>query len=147
RQVRGETRAREASYRLMNRAEVTHAAVLAPHRSETLRRIAAHPGPLLIICDGTELDYTSITSLKRLGKIGTGQTHRGYICQNCLAVDPQTRQVIGLVNQILHIRAEAPAGETKEQIRQRQSRESRLWPDGTRELPSDSRLIVVCDRG
>lgn len=137
----------EATYRLMNRVEVTHTTVLAPHRAETLRRIANHPGPLLILCDGTELDYTSITSLKRLGKIGTGSTHRGYICQNCLAVDPQTRQVIGLVNQILHTRDDAPPGETKEQIRQRKSRESRLWPDGTRDLPGDPRLIVVCDRG
>jgi len=137
----------EATYRLMSRDEVTHATVLAAHRSETLRRIADHPGPLLVICDATELDYTSITSLKRLGKIGTGETHRGYICQNCLAVDAQTRQVIGLVNQILHTRTDAPRGESKEQIRQRQSRESRLWPDGTRELPGDPRLIVVCDRG
>jgi hypothetical protein len=137
----------EATYRLMSRAEVTHATVLAPHRAETLRRIAHHPGPILVVCDGTELDYTKITSLKRLGKIGSGETHRGYVCQNCLAVDPQTRQVLGLVNQILHIRTDAPPGESKEQSRHRTSRESRLWPDGTRDLPGDPRLIVVCDRG
>jgi len=138
----------EATYRLMSRAEVTHATVLAAHRAETLRRIADHAGPLLVICDGTELDYTRITSLKRLGQIGSGQRkHRGYICQNCLAVDPQTRQVLGLVNQILHIRVDAPHGESKEQSRQRESRESRLWPDGTRDLPGDPRLVVVCDRG
>lgn len=138
----------EATYRLMSRAEVTHATVLAPHRAETLRRITDHPGPILVVCDGTELDYTRITSLKRLGQIGSGQlTHRGYICQNCLAVDPETRQVLGLVNQILHIRADAPRGERKEESRQRESRESRLWPDGTRDLPGDPRLIVVCDRG
>lgn len=136
-----------ATYRLMNRVEVTHKGVLAPHRAETLRRIAQHPGPILIICDGTELDYTRITSLKRLGKIGSGESHRGYVCQNCLAVDPQNRQVIGLVNQILHTRANAPRGETKQQGRKRLSRESRLWPEGTRELPGDPRLIVVCDRG
>jgi len=137
----------EATYRLMRRPEVTHTTRLTAHRSETLRRIADHPGPVLILCDGTELDYTSITSLPRLGKIGSGQTHRGYVCQNCLAVDAQTGQAIGLVNQILHTRADAPCGESKEQIRRRHSRESRLWPDGTRELPGDRRLIVVCDRG
>jgi hypothetical protein len=137
----------EATYRLMSRVEVTHASVLAPHRAETLRRIARHPGPILIVCDGTELDYTRITSLKRLGKIGSGESHRGYVCQNCLAVDPENRQVIGLVNQILHTRADAPRGESKEQSRQRASRESRLWPDGTQDLPGDPRLVVVCDRG
>jgi hypothetical protein len=137
----------EATYRLMSRAEVTHANVLAAHRAETLRRIADQPSPVLILCDGTELDYTNITSLKRLGKIGNGQTHRGYICQNCLAVDAQRGEVIGLVNQILHTRVDAPCGESKEQIRRRHSRESRLWPEGTREMPGDPRLIVVCDRG
>jgi Transposase DNA-binding/Transposase DDE domain len=137
----------EATYRLMNREEVTHASVLASHRAETLRRIARHSGPILIICDGTELDYTPITSLKRLGKIGSGESHRGYICQNCLAVDPESRQVLGLVNQILHTRADAPRGETKRQSRRRISRESRLWPDSTKDLPDDERFIVVCDRG
>lgn len=137
----------EATYRLMNREEVTHASVLASHRAETLRRIARHSGPILIICDGTELDYTPITSLKRLGKIGSGESHRGYICQNCLAVDPEQRQVLGLVHQILHTRANAPRGETKDQSRRRVSRESRLWPESTQDLPHDARLIVVCDRG
>jgi len=137
----------QATYRLMSRDEVTHAAVLAAHREETLRRIADHAGPLLLVCDGTELDYTTITSLQHLGQIGNGECRRGYICQNCLVVDPQTRQAVGLANQILHVRADVPADETKEQSRQRQSRESRLWPDGTRSLPGDRRLIVVCDRG
>jgi hypothetical protein len=138
----------QATYRLMNRDEVTHATVLSPHREETLRRIGEHTGPLLVICDGTELDYTTITSLQNLGQIGNGECgRRGYICQNCLVVDPQTRQAIGLVNQILHVRADAPRGETKEQSRCRPSRESRLWPDGTRDLPGDRRLVVVCDRG
>jgi hypothetical protein len=138
----------QATYRLMNCDEVTHATVLAPHREETLLRIAEHTGPLLVICDGTELDYTTITSLQNLGQIGNGECgRRGYICQNCLVVDPQTRQAIGLVNQILHVRADAPRGETKEQSRCRPSRESRVWPDGTRDLPGDRRLVVVCDRG
>ena len=138
----------QATYRLMSREEVTHAAVLSPHRAETLGRIRQHAGPLLVICDGTDLDYTTITSLQNLGQIGNGECgRRGYICQNCLVVDPQTREAVGLVNQILHVRADVPAGETKEQSRQRQSRESRLWPDGTRDLPADRRLIVVCDRG
>lgn len=137
----------QATYRLMNCDEVTHATVLAPHREETLLRIAEHTGPLLVVCDGTELDYTTITSLQQLGQIGNGSKgRRGYICQNCLVVDPQTRQAVGLVNQILHIRADAPVGETKGQIRRRPSRESRLWPEGTRNLPGDRRLIVVCDR-
>jgi hypothetical protein len=135
-----------AMYRLMQRREVTHASVLAAHQAETFRRIEQHPGPLLAISDATELDYSGLASLEELGQIGNG-SGRGYICQNVLIVDPRQRQVIGLANQILHTRVEAPPGETKDQCRRRESRESRLWPEGTRPLPADSQLIVVCDRG
>jgi hypothetical protein len=136
----------QAMYRLMQRREVTHASVLAAHQAQTLHRIDQHAGPLLAISDGTELDYSGLTSLEHLGQIGNG-SHRGYICHNVLIVDPQQRQAIGLANQILHTRAKTPPAETKADGRLRESRESRLWPEGTRPLPADPKLIVVCDRG
>ena len=88
----------QATYRLMNCDEVTHAAVLAPHRDETLCRIAEHNGPLLVICDGTELDYTTITSLQSLGKIGNGQrprrgTHLSALKGQCPLTDRRTSRV------------------------------------------------------
>ena len=136
----------QAMYRLMQRKEVTHASVLAPHQAETLQRVAEHDGPLLAISDATELDYSGLHSLEKLGQIGNGHG-RGYVCQNVLVVEPRQRAVVGLANQILHTRVGAPKGETKAKRRQRQSRESRLWPNGTRSLPNDPKLIVVCDRG
>ena len=136
----------QAMYRLMQRPEVTHATVLAAHQAETLGRIEQHSGPLLAISDATELDYSGLASLEHLGQIGKGN-HRGYICHNVLIVDPAQRQAVGLANQILHTRVKAPAGETKKEIRRRESRESRLWPEGTMPLPDDPKLIVVCDRG
>lgn len=136
----------QAAYRLMERPEVTHASVLAAHQAETFRRIREHAGFLLAISDATELDYSGLHSLADLGQIGNGGG-RGYICQNVLIVDPQQRQVVGLGNQILHTRVETPPGETKEQRRRRESRESRLWPAATKPLPNDPKLVVVCDRG
>lgn len=136
----------QAMYRLMQRQEVTHTSVLAAHQVETFRRIEEHSGPLLAISDATELDYSGLASLEQLGQIGNGGG-RGYICQNVLIVDPQQRQAVGLANQILHTRVQAPPGETKEQRRRRESRESRLWPEGTRPLPGNPKLVVVCDRG
>lgn len=136
----------QALYRLMQRREVTHASVLAPHQAETLRRIEEHEGPLLAISDATELDYSGLTSLQQLGQIGNGNA-RGYICQNVLIVDPQQRSVVGLANQILHTRAESPSRETHRERSLRESRESRLWPQGTEPLPGDPKLVVVCDRG
>jgi hypothetical protein len=136
----------QALYRLMKRREVTHASVLGAHQAETLRLVDQHEGPLLAISDATELDYSGLTTMTDLGQIGNG-SRRGYVCQNLLIVDPEQRQALGLANQILHTRVKAPPGETKDQIRRRESRESRLWPAATKSLPSDRKLIVVCDRG
>src|SRR4051794_14766398 len=57
-----------AAYRLANRKEVTHAGVLEPHRQRTLRLMREAEGAILLIHDTSELDYTSITSLKKLGQ-------------------------------------------------------------------------------
>jgi hypothetical protein len=141
-----EPAALQGMYRLMQRKEVTHASVLLPHQAETVRRIHEHAGPLLAISDATELDYSGLHSLTKMGQIGNGHG-RGYVCQNVLVVDPQQRAVVGLANQILHTRVAAPKKETKAKRRRRKSRESRLWPNGTQPLPNDPKLIVVCDRG
>jgi hypothetical protein len=66
-----------AFYRLCDCQDVTHAAVIGAARQHTLTRIAACDGPVLIVHDATELDYTSLASLAGdLGQIGKG-THRG----------------------------------------------------------------------
>jgi len=57
---------------------------------------------VLVIHDTTELDYSGRNTL-HLGPIGNGGG-RGWECHNSLAVDPNTRAVIGLANQILHRR-------------------------------------------
>ncbi len=141
-----EPAALKAAYRLMDRAEVTHATVLAPHRAWTLQQIHEHPGTLLVIHDATELDYSGLESVEGLGQIGKGGG-RGYICQNSLVVDPQSRDVVGLLQQVLFCRPKVPKNETKAQSRRRASRESRLWLRGTEGLPNDWRLVDVADQG
>ena len=135
-----------ATYRLMQRPEVTHASVFAAHQAETNRVIEQHTGPLLAISDATELDYSGLESLEEMGQIGNGG-RRGYICHNVLIVDPRCRQALGLANQILHTRMKTPPGETRGQGRSRESRESRLWIKATESLPRNRKLIVVGDRG
>lgn len=135
----------KACYRLMNRPEVTHASVLASHQAEVCRQISEHAGPLLAICDTTELDFTTRTSLEKLGPIGNGR-NRGYLCHNVLIVDPRERGVLGLAAQILHTRTPCK-GEKRMAKRSRASRESRLWSTGTESLVDTSRLTVVADRG
>lgn len=137
----------KALYRLCARAAVTHAALVAAMRSYTLARIANHSGPVLLLHDATELDYTTLGSLtEHLGQIGKG-THRGYICHNVLAVDAKTGEVFGLLDQILHCRDEVPDDETLTALRERETRESLLWVKGTQHLPSEARLVDVADQG
>jgi transposase-like protein len=139
----------DAIYRLANRKEVTHEAVLEPHRQRTLRAMRAAEGPVLVIHDTTELDYTTLSSLTGLGQIGNGRG-RGYECHNALAVHAPTRAVLGLANQILARRDTVAKGESRQARRDRQTRESRLWKRGSEAVgpaPEGATWIDVCDRG
>jgi hypothetical protein len=69
------------------------------------------------------------------------------VCQNVLAVTADTGEVLGLVDQILHHRAQVSKQETLDQHRNRESRESLLWIRGTCHLPAAANLIDVSDQG
>jgi len=114
-------------YDLMKVPAVTHAAVLQPHAQRTLRLVQRQQGVVLFLHDGSELDYSGLTSLHAdLGQIGNGFGN-GYECLNSLAVLPTGRTVLGLVSQILHVRPRVPKNETQCQRRDREDRESLLW--------------------
>jgi hypothetical protein len=134
--------------RLMNRPETTHERVLAAHRERTLAKMQAASGVALVLHDTTELDYSKKKSLK-LAAIGNGHGS-GYLCHNSLAVNPESREVYGLVSQILHQRVAVPRGESVKAKRERQSRESRLWSRAVQSLPAvpeGKRWIDIADRG
>lgn len=134
--------------RLMNRPETTHAAVLASHRQRTVEKMRACAGVVLILHDTTVLDYSG---KKSLGLAAVGNGHgSGYLCHNSLAVDPRTRDVLGLVSQILHQRVAVGKKEGVKAKRERRSRESRLWSRAVAAmpaLPEGRHGIDVCDRG
>jgi hypothetical protein len=134
--------------RLMNRPETTHESVLAPHRQRTLEKMRACPGVVLILHDTTVLDYSGKKSLG-LAAVGNGNGS-GYLCHNSLAVDPERREVFGLVSQILHQRVAVSRKEGVKKKRERKTRESRLWSRAVLELPAapeGKRWVDVCDRG
>jgi hypothetical protein len=138
-----------ALYRMVNREQVTHEAVLRPHRQRTLELMRGTAEPLLIVHDDTELDYDGLETLRgQLGQIGNG-SHRGYICHNSLAIVAGTGQVLGLANQILYRRPEADRKESRKARRQKKDRESRLWPQASQEIgpaPEGRLWVDVCDR-
>jgi len=138
----------DSMYRLCRSKKVTHKAVLAPHIARTLETIdeGDEEDSVLILHDGTELDYTSKRKLaKQLGHIGNGGSS-GYLVHNSLAVTSDGA-VIGLTSQILHLRPKVAKNESAVSKRNRQNRESRLWCQGVANLPADWRLVDVCDRG
>jgi hypothetical protein len=138
----------DAMDRLMNRPETTHASVLAPHLTRTRACVAHRQRVTLILHDGTTLDYSGLKSAQ-LGPVGNGGGS-GYLCHNSLAVDPERREVLGLVNQILHRRERVKPGEGVKAKRERKSRESRLWSTAVETLGppvAGTRCIDVADRG
>jgi hypothetical protein len=137
----------KAAYRLMDADDVTHAAVLEPAYQRVRELMAESANPVLLIHDGTELDYTGLTALEGLGRIGNG-SHRGYICHNVLAIEAGTRAVLGLVHQELAKRPVRPRRESRKQRRDKPDRLSRLWKRATQAIPVVARQQVeLADRG
>jgi hypothetical protein len=137
----------KAVYRLCNRPEVTHHAVTASHFADTRDAMRQARDTVLILHDATELDYTSHPAL-----VGTGPTARGrgqgLIQHNSLAIDAETRRVLGLAAQRLLARVPAPEAETRT-ARQSRDRQSQLWERGIRDVgpaPPGALWIDVADR-
>lgn len=137
----------DSFYRLCDADEVTHEAVIKPHRDRSLQYLQTADHFVLAIHDATELDYTThATLVEDLGQIGNGK-QRGYLVQNTLVVDPKLNRVVGLANQILHVRPKVKKSEKQSQRRKRESRESLLWLKGTKDLPGRREVVDLCDRG
>ncbi len=139
-----------ACLRLFDAPQCSHRTILDAHASSVLDTIESHPGVVLLIHDGTVLDFSGHTTLEDdLGPIGNGGG-RGWLAHQSIAVNPQDRAVFGLVSQILHVRDTVPKGESVAARRERASRESLLWQRGLDEIgptPEHANWIDVCDRG
>lgn len=130
----------DAAYRLFKADEVSHRAVLATHVRLTHRRMAEHPGDVLLVAhDDVLLDYSGLDA--GLGPIGNGNG-RGFVCHNSLALTPD-RQVLGLAWQILY--CHPPRGGR----RARPGPAGRLWRDAVAAVPpppAGKRYVHLADR-
>ncbi len=82
-----------------------------------------------------------------LGPVGNGKGH-GFLLQSVLAVEPASRQVLGLAHQEPFLRKRVPKGETKRQREVRQ-REAQVWERSVQaigEPPTAVQWIHVGDR-
>ena len=113
----------KAAYRLVDREEVTFAAVATPHWELTRHR--AH-GTVLVIGDTTELDFGLSRQARGLGPVGNG-FGRGFLLHNALMVDAKTSQIIGLAGQEVMYRRPKRKGENSYRRTQREGKESEVW--------------------
>jgi hypothetical protein len=139
-----------ALYRLMNRPEVTHAAVLATHLRRTREAIRAHKGVVLVAHDVTEFDLSGKISLRcQLGPLG-GKGQFGLLCHDSVAVTEQG-EPLGLASQILHRRRKRKKKASRAAQRDDPLRETRLWVrgrDAIGDVAGEGGLVVdLVDRG
>jgi hypothetical protein len=136
----------KAAYRLLDEADVTHAALSQPHWDATRQR-AARQDWVLLIQDTTEIDYSQHPKTEGVGPIGNGRG-RGYLLQTVLAVVPQPRQVLGIAAQEPFLRKNAPKGQSCARRRAR-DRESQIWSRMVHAVgspPDGSTWVHVGDR-
>ena len=137
-------------YRLVNNRKVTHRGVVQPHFTHTRQEILKHDGTVLIVHDGTELDFTTKRSLRdQLGELGAFKGSRGYLAHHSIAVTTDG-QPLGLLNQILHTRRRRRKKTKRAAQRADPHRESRLWVRARKSIgrfPEGKQVVDICDRG
>ena len=134
----------KGAYGLLNNKRVSLEKLTAPHRAATLKRAGA-AGVTLLIEDSTELDYSSHKQKKGMGPIGNGHG-QGMILHSTLAVNPDTREVLGLAHVQTILRQPTP----KPRPRGYQSDEGLVWEVSAKAIgapPEGAIWVHVSDRG
>lgn len=143
-QQMGSWRKLKAAYRLLNNKAVSLAALLEPHRQQTLEQ-AGEQAVVLFPEDTTELDYTAHPSKQGLGPIGDGKG-RGMLLHTTLAVVPDQRQLLGVAHAEVVLRQPAP----KPRPKWTRTPEGRVWQTSVLAVgppPPGVRWVHVSDRG
>ena len=155
----------KAAYSFFARPEATPDNIQAGHRDMTRIEISKPGQTILLIEDTSEMTWSGNEPVPGLGPIGRGDKGlQGFLLHSSLAVRwPQTLsqnqsasrppvEVLGLADQIYHVRKARPEGEARHDKRARQNRrrESQLWEQISDRLgpaPAETRWERTCDRG
>jgi hypothetical protein len=126
---------------------VTHAALIATLRDETLARMSGQ-GQVLLVQDTTSFDFSGHEALAGLGTLDH-RACRGFFVHSTLAVS-EAGLPLGLVAQKVWVRPEEEVGKrAKRHEMAFEDKESYKWVDGVQEGGSGvawARGITVCDR-
>ena len=155
--VGGDWAATKAYYRMIDQPEdsaMTLSNILAPHRQQTLRRMAGQK-TVLCIQDGSELNYTNLDKCTGLGEMKANQTGaktRGLVLHSTFAVTTS-----GLPLGIIKAQCFAPKSKPSDEKRkpsQRPIEEKKtfVWIEHHRDLVEvakslpQTQRVHVCDR-
>lgn len=140
--------ATKAAYRFLESAQTSYEQLMRPHLEQT-KGFMQQTRRVLLIQDMTEVDYEHHPKTRGLGPIGNG-SHQGYLLQTVLAVEPTSKQVLGIAAQEAFVRQPAPVGETSAQRDTRKHKESEVWQRQAQRIgaaPAGCDYIHVGDRG
>jgi hypothetical protein len=116
----------KALYRLRGSNQMSRVlALMQPHWQQTHACLEAEP-IVLLVQDTTEIDLSHRAKMSGLGQIGNAKG-RGMLLQTVLAVEPESRAVLGCIAQKPFVRVRAPAQEQRYQRRHREHRETDVW--------------------
>lgn len=116
----------KAAYRFFDNERIDMETLLEPHVLATAERIKEHP-VVLSVQDSTTLNYTSHTTTKGLGPIGTKKSKsKGLLVHDTMAFTPKGTP-LGLVDIQCWARNEADQGTTPRRSRAIEEKESFKW--------------------
>ena len=152
----GDWASTNAAYRLFNNNKASPREILKPHTNETVKRMAAYDGPVLVIQDTVFISYGKHPNTKGLGPIGksNSSTDRGLIMHNALAFTT-SGVALGILSQQIWARKDVPNETTSEKIERVMrtpidEKESSKWLLALRKTvertPPGVRVITVADR-
>lgn len=152
----GDWASTQAAYRLFDNPKASVQAILKPHTDETVKRMAAHGGPVLAIQDTVFFSYGTHPKTKGLGPIGSSNSagDRGLIMHNALAFTT-SGVPLGLLSQCIWARKEVPQEGYQKKIERLQctvveEKESSKWLRALSETvtrtPPGVQVITVADR-
>jgi len=122
------------AYRLLNSAQTTSEAVLAPHREATAARVREYDC-VALIQDTSELDFSKKTRLEGTGPLdGANRPRRGFFLHAQFAVT-EDRLPLGVYHTHIHAREDRKEGEKKinNHCLPIEEKESHRWLEGYRQ--------------
>jgi hypothetical protein len=141
----GDDAAAEGAYRLLRNDAIKPQALQEAPLRRTAERCAGRD-TVLAIQDTAALAYSHSVA-EELGDLGGG---RGILVHSTLAVDGQTKEVLGLLDQRCWIRPDTEPGVKGRKKRRYEEKESYKWEAASQRIASRTHsmenIIQVCDR-